>query len=291
MFIMVKILMAIHLEFVREVGPLRWLWRTFLRQFSKRILGSDNTIVLPTGLRMRLPGTSQFATEVFVTRGNVDWGSEELFVRHLDPQGAFLDIGANIGYYSLYVLPRVASVHAFEPDPRALAALRANLMRHGSAHAHGIAIGNRKGKATFALGSNSEISHLCGPTEDAHRNGRGENRYTVEMTSIDRFVTNKQLQITGIKIDVEGADIEALEGGLGTLGSQFPLVLTESKAEQRLFDLIWPLQYKVFAFAKSPGESRFTFHEITEQANLKTKMLFLVPKRLHAEFESRANSR
>ena len=109
--------MPINLEFVKEVGPFTWLRRTFVRQFSKRILGKDNSLKLPTGLRMRLPTASKFASEVFITGSKVDWGSEELFVNHLNASEVVLDVGANIGYYSLYVLPRTAAVHAFEPDP------------------------------------------------------------------------------------------------------------------------------------------------------------------------------
>jgi hypothetical protein len=59
----------------------------------------------------------------FVTNADVDWGSEQLLFRLLSGKGAFLDVGAHIGYYSLYMLPRVETVDAFEPDPRVRALL------------------------------------------------------------------------------------------------------------------------------------------------------------------------
>jgi FkbM family methyltransferase len=283
---MLKMVMPINSEFVKEVGIVAWLRRTFVRQVSKRILGKDNTIILPTGLPMRLPRTSKFASEVFVTGANVDWGSEAIFANHLDASGAVLDVGANIGYYSLYMLPRASAVHAFEPGPRPLAVLRSNLAGHLNAEVHALAVGKCAGRSSFILESNSEVSHLADPS--AHQN---EERHEVDVTTIDGFVAEKGLQITGIKIDVEGADLDVIEGAVRTLESQSPLVLTETKPDERLFGLIRPLGYKVFAFVKNPKTAQFRFRELVRESNLQTKMLFLVPTRLHARFEGLAEQK
>lgn len=236
--------------------------------------------MLPTGPRMRLSSASKFATEVFISECNVDWGSEAIFAKHLDRAGVVLDIGANIGYYSLYVLPCVSGVHAFEPDPIARARLRQNLADHAKAQIHDSAVGLRSGRANFIIEENSEVSHLAGPRAES-----GKRICEISMTTIDDFVTEEKLSITGIKIDVEGADLEVIEGGLGTIGSQFPLVLTETRPENRLFDLVRPFGFRVFAFVKYPHAVRFGFREILEESGFQTKMLFLVPPRLHPVFE------
>ncbi|HEY5254780.1 MAG TPA: FkbM family methyltransferase [Acidobacteriaceae bacterium] len=278
--------MPINLEFVKEVGTFRWLRRTFVRQFSKRILGKDNTLVLPTGLRMRLPTTSKFASEVFITGSKVDWGSEALFANQLAASGVVLDVGANIGYYSLYVLPRTSAVYAFEPDPRALDVLRFNLAPHANAHIQGVAVGKYIGKSVFILESNCEVSHLAGTS-----NQIVGQRCEVDVTTIDQFVSDKDLHITGIKIDVEGADLDVIEGAVKTLASQAPLVLTETAPEERLFETIRPLGYKVFAFIKPLNTSKFQFQEIVRESNFQTKMLFLVPTRLQSTFENLKQSK
>jgi FkbM family methyltransferase len=278
---MLKMVMPINREFVKEVGVFTWLRRTFLRQFSKRILRKDNTIVLPTGLRMLLPRTSKFASEVFITGSNVDWGSEEVFANHLDASGVVLDVGANIGYYSLYVLPRTAGVHAFEPDPRALTVLRTNVAGHANAHVHSLAVSKGTGKSFLILESNSEVSHLADPSTQP-----SDKRCDIDVTTIDHFVAEQDLRVTGIKIDVEGADLDVIEGAVRTLESQFPLVLTETNPDERLFKMIRPLGYKVFAFVKHPNASQFKFHEIVGEGNFQTKMLFLVPTRLQDTFEN-----
>lgn len=277
--------MRINREFIHEVGAARWIWRTFLRQTSKRILRRDNHITLPTGLRMTLPRTSKFASEVFITRCDVDWGSEALFARHLDAKGIVLDVGANIGYYSLYVLPLVSAVHAFEPDPTAYATLQQNLVAHAScAFAYPVAVGNWHGTAQFAVEHNSEISHLV---ENSINSAPA--MQDVNITTIDRFVadllsTDIKSTITGIKIDVEGADFQVLQGAFDTLRRHHPLVLTETSAEDRLFDFLQPMDYRVFAFTKKENCRSFQFQEVFADSNLRTKMLFLVPPRLHSLF-------
>jgi len=104
-------------------------------------------------------------------------------------------------------------------------------------------------------------------------------------------VAERDLRITGIKIDVEGADLDVIEGAVKTLGSQFPLVLTETTPDERLFGLIRPLGYKVFAFIKPPKASKFQLQGIVRESTLQTKMLFLVPARLHSTFENLAQNK
>lgn len=270
--------MAINLEFIREVGIARWLRRTAIRQFSKRILRRDNRVTLPTGLRMQLPRTSRFSTEVFVTRCNVDWGSEALFAGLLDPTGAFLDIGANVGYYSLYMLPKVAEVHAFEPDTRPAVALRQNLAAHPNAYMHAMALGNRTGRAGFAQEKSSETSHLT----------EGAGLHEVELTTVDHFVRERRLSVSGIKIDVEGFDLDVLYGAKHTLQSQHPLVLTEAKPEETLFNFVELLQYEVFAFVRTSG--KFQFRELGRNHQEMTKMLFLAPPQLLHKFNEIAEA-
>ena len=107
----------VNIGFIKEVGPFRWVFRTVVRQFYKRIVKRDHTMRLPTGEWITLPVSNHFASEAFVTHGDVDWGSERLLEALLSRKGVFLDVGAHIGYYSLYVLPRVLAVYSFEPDP------------------------------------------------------------------------------------------------------------------------------------------------------------------------------
>lgn len=84
---------------------------------------------------MYAPPWSQSASEVIYTNANMDWGAEQLFVERLNTDGTFIDVGAHVGYYSLYVAPRVGKIYAFEPDVQSFGALSQNLAQCASCRA------------------------------------------------------------------------------------------------------------------------------------------------------------
>ncbi len=258
--------------FIREVGAARWAWRTAIRQMHKRILRDEHGMRLPTGEWMALPFESRFASEAFVTGADVDWGSERLLASLLSGTGVMLDVGANIGYYSLYMLPRVRAVYSFEPDPRALKGLKKNVGSNGKVEIVACAVGAVPGRATFVLDENAERSHLA--SEDAGGAGTIE----VEVTTIDAFVKERGVRVEAIKIDAEGHDTEVLEGALGTLTGQRPLVLTEAEPGETLFRIAAEVGYRVFAFVRERESRRRRFTELEAEVPVagETKMLFLV---------------
>lgn len=272
--------MPINIAFVREVGPLRWAWRTAIRQYYKRIAKRDHSMQLPTGEWMTLPIGDHFASEAFITEGDVDWGSERLFASLLTRKGAFLDVGAHIGYYSLYMLPRVLEVYSFEPDPRVFALLEKNLSGRRNIEMIAAAVGATQGRARFTMERDAEVSHLSDKGED------GGNQIVVDVVTIDAFVAARRLNVEAIKIDVEGHDAEVIEGALGVLATQQPLVLTEARPDAVLFALAKRAGYRVFAYVRHPRTRRKQFAELIAEIPIRgeTKMVFLVPARLGEEF-------
>jgi FkbM family methyltransferase len=267
-----------NITFIRETGITKWLIRKSIREFSKRFLKRDNILRLPTGLPIRLPRENHFSSDLFVTNCDIDWGAEGLLARHLEQDGIFLDIGAHMGYYSLYMLPLVEAVYAFEPDPRAREWLTKNLSPYPSASIVPVAVGARSGRATYVLSPDPETSHL---SSDCVSDG---NVIEVDVVTVDEFVTRFDLRVTAIKIDVEGFDIDVVAGALQTIRKQAPLVLTEAKPEDRLFKLMSDLDYAVFAFTRNIKTRRILFEELHPHTTAHTKMLFLVPGRLASGF-------
>jgi FkbM family methyltransferase len=280
-------MIPINLAFIREVGLLNWVRRTAIRQYYKRIAKRDHGMWLPTGEWMTLPIVDHFASEAFITNADVDWGSEALLFSLLKHKGVFLDVGAHIGYYSLYMLPRVVAAYAFEPDPRVCALLEENLRDKRNVTVVPWAVGAKQGRAGFILERHSEVSHLSVGDEDA------SNRIVVDLVTLDAFVASRGLTVEAIKIDVEGHDAEVIQGALGLLQEQQPLVLTEAKPDAELFDLAGRVDYRVFAYVRR-RRTRATFlAELFADARIpgETKMLFLVPERLADAFLQVAGSR
>lgn len=152
--------------------------------------------------------------------------------RVLHPGVAFVDVGANEGFYAVFAARRVlpgGTVHAFEPSPRERARLEANV------HANGL--GNvtvyREGLAEQA---GRAILHLADPEHNG-QNSLGAFGHPgvncAEDLEID-LVTLDQLRETGgiervdvLKMDVEGAEMRVLRGATKTLQRDKPVLMLE----------------------------------------------------------------
>ncbi len=137
-----------------------------------------------------------------------------------------LDVGANIGQYTLLAAKRVGingKVHSFEPSTANYARLARNVERNGwnsVAQAYKVAIGSAPGLALLALpadgGSNWLGESGDTPTEQ------------VEVTTLDLFVSQNGInRVDFVKIDAEGADLEVLKGGVDTLRRLRPFLFVE----------------------------------------------------------------
>ena len=267
-----------NFNLAREIGWLPFVRRTFVRQFYKRVLRRDYVMRLPTGLEIILPPDNSFGSEVILTGANVDWGAEAEMARHLDANGVFLDVGAHIGYYSLYMRPLVKAVHAFEPDLRTLVHLHKNLDPHPGMHVHSQAVSARAGRASFAMDRHAELSHMqaAGAAE--------ANSTEVTVVSLDAFTEPSQLAVTGIKIDVEGSDYLVLQGANRLVDRCQPLILAEAVADEKLFRWAKSHDYRVFATVCDRASGRRPFRRLAAAEVGWTKMIFLVPARLQPEF-------
>jgi FkbM family methyltransferase len=178
------------------------------------------------------------------------------------------------------MLPRVLEVYSFEPDPRVLPLLENNVRGKRNVEVVAAAVGAAPGRARFTLELHSEVSHLSEMGEEA------VNQIVVDVVTIDAFVAARSLRVEGIKIDVEGHDLEVIEGALNVLREQQPLVLTEAHPDAALFALARRAGCRVFAFVRHTRTRRKHFAELEPGIPVpgETKMLFLVPPRLSERF-------
>lgn len=275
----------ISFGFIRQVGVFKWVSRSAILFIRKRLLKSDTRLRLPSGATIILPKRSPSASEVYVTNADIDWGSEALFARFAATGRDFLDIGAHIGYYSIYLSPLVRRAYAFEPDPRNIEDLRANARLAGNVEVVEAAVSSRDGSAQLHLGQGSAVSSL----EGAGADGDGAEVKTV---TIDSFVASRpDIDVGLVKTDVEGHDLEALRGMSEVVARCQPLILTECSYTPQLSELIRKWDYQTYAFTRDRRTLRKRFQKMGSE-DLKDqwyKMLFLVPSRRAAEFAQLAN--
>lgn len=273
--------MDINWGFVREVGFWRLVPRFLRRQFNKRVLGSGTSMVLPTGLTYHVPPWDPSGSEAIYTGANLDWGSEALLARLIDREGAFIDVGAHTGYYALYMAPLAARVFAFEPDAAAFAALTANLAQAPNAEPVRAAVSSVSGTAVLTVGERG-FSNIASP----HDAGTAKPSARVKVVAIDSWMAaHPGLPVSGIKIDVDGHDLEVLKGATGVIARDRSVVLTEflvgpnsSNDHAALVEIVSRLSYQMFAYCGGKGRKKM-FQRIGVEAlkSAAIKMLFLVP--------------
>ena len=165
------------------------------------------------GIKFYLDSKSTIA-QYLMLAGSYEKGTTRLF-RDLVKEGmVVLDIGANVGYYSLIVAQLVGekgAVFAFEPAPDNLALLARNIKVNGFSNITPVpkAVSNKTGKGRLFLG-NDTVSHSM---YERHEKGSIE----IEVTSLDVFMENINRPVDLVKIDVEGSEMRVLEGMLETI--------------------------------------------------------------------------
>ena len=145
--------------------------------------------------------------------GNVYAGLHEFedmaFVLHLLRTGdRFVDVGANVGSYTVLAASVGAACEAFEPGAEAFAALELNLTVNGfsqAIHAYRLAVGREAGFLTFTTGLDT-VNHVV----PAAGTGAGSER--VSVTTLDEALPIGH--DTVIKIDVEGFETEVVAGAV-----------------------------------------------------------------------------
>ncbi len=157
------------------------------------------------------------------------------------------DVGAHIGLtVDAYrqVFPS-ATIHAFEPFPDSFSRLEARVGQQAGTHLHPLAMSDQDGSKTLFV-NQSEATNSLKPLSDLASDNWGEGRLTpseqinITCETLDNFCTrNKIEQIDIIKIDVQGAEHEVLQGARQMLGKhaikliQFECILAETYAGQR----------------------------------------------------------
>lgn len=141
----------------------------------------------------------------------------------------FLDVGANIGFYTLLFAnhSHITSVLAFEPNAHCAAEIAKNLALNGFTNRvriHELALSDAQGTALFAFTS-----------EFGGDSGLGDTHLFKEIVTFEQTVRVSRMddivQYSGhpllVKIDVEGHEYRTLRGAVNTLSKNFGFLQLE----------------------------------------------------------------
>jgi FkbM family methyltransferase len=196
---------------------------------------SDRSYQLRHGARIfNVVGHDDFLGRVLQRGAFYELGMLE-YIRKACIPGLYLDVGAFIGTHTIFfaeLCPRCTGVVAFEPMRTSFELLAANTAANClrvPVELQLFAIGGEPGKCRMQHGPEDNMGMSCAKVDPG-----GD----TEMTTIDAYAAMHSCSSIGlIKIDVEGHEVEAVQGAEKTIRTQRPQLFIECDSKPRLAKL------------------------------------------------------
>jgi FkbM family methyltransferase len=195
---------------------------------------------------------------------------KEIFLENIYPGDVVIDVGSNIGDYTLLASKKVGDsgkVLSFEPLSETFLTLKRNLQLNKFTNCISFqkAVGEKPGLA------NLYKNNLSGTMGFLDSSLNGQNlikRDEIEVVTIDDVLTSKHIDVANmIKIDVEGFEYEVLLGCL------------QSFKENKIKKILCEVHYK---YLESKGKSEEIIYDLLHEHNFTiTEISKRTPNRIH----------
>ncbi|MHA2401413.1 MAG: FkbM family methyltransferase [Candidatus Kariarchaeaceae archaeon] len=139
------------------------------------------------------------------------------YITKTERHGTFLDVGGHIGTMSIPFSLMYDNVHAFEPCETNYKFLTENIKTNeiNNVHAHNVAVSNRVSKVSVFR--HYEHNSGCYAVKD-------DSEGSVDCITLDDLGFE---DVDFVKIDVQGKELEVLEGAINTIRKYKPLLMIE----------------------------------------------------------------
>jgi FkbM family methyltransferase len=240
----------------------RALSRAIGWQLYKRVVRRPLEISY-AGFRLRCYPDSHSASNIFYFGALYDWHEMRFLQRYLRPGDGFVDVGANIGTYTLLAASLVGprgGVDAFEPSPVAAGRLRESveLNQLPNVCVHEAAIGDTNGTIEFSIGWDV----TDGVYTPADRYQQLRPRIEVELARLDDVLADRPY--AAAKLDVEGLELAALRGAVAHLEAANPPVWQIEVLANQLRKFGASVN-DLFAFLRERGYDLFIFDSASNE--------------------------
>lgn len=207
-----------------------------------------------------------------------------------------LDIGAHVGWYSIQMAKRFQNIviHAFEPIPQTFVVLQQNIQLNNLKNIipHNIALGKSEGSEDFFYFTGGSAVASRKNLLDHEKTSRIE----CKTSTLDLVVSELKLErVDFIKCDVEGSELDVIQGGKKTLHQFLPVIYIElfdgwcekfGYTPRDVEDFLKEIGYQCFAVQNE----RFTLVNKIQGFNECYNFFFMHPKK-HSEIIKTINKK
>lgn len=239
--------------------PIRGMGR-FLMILSKLWLPTPRfPCVFPTIYSINLISHESFSHlehYIFTTgsheQGCLDW------LKHLkNTKGSIIDVGANVGFYSLFfetLLNPNEKVYAFEAHPKNCEKFIENTHLNNSRFIQlfNVAVSNHNQECTL---NENPLDNDNGGYSVKHHTDNLQSSIKVEGKRLDDIEEIKNDVIKLIKLDIEGYELEALQGAMQIIKQHRPILVieishTDHQGPKKISELLTQLSYDIYQLSK-----------------------------------------
>lgn len=216
--------------------------RHFLQNQRLQRLAGERIVQLPEGFKMKLK-LDRYIDARIASDGDYEEATRHTFLSAMagEKYSHFLDIGANVGLFSLAVQAKFPEieVYGFEPAPDLFEDLKSNMDLNGYSFVlFNKALSQAEGQLKFYCSTQSRnFDHgkiNSGTNSLVYNQKRHDKSIDVEVSCLDKLFQSWSGLNIAIKIDVEGHELDVLKGGEKLLERNNCLMLVESFEPQNL---------------------------------------------------------
>jgi FkbM family methyltransferase len=193
---------------IGKIPVVAWIYRFLMPYLIKNKSIDCGSFQMQVALGKRV---SDIVT-MLMLKGKYEPATTSVFKNLLSPGGVVVDVGANVGYFSMLARSIVGpngKVFAFEPEPNNIKALRQNiyLNKFENVYPYPIALNSRKGITEFYTSVDDSRHSLI---KSKYHNST----VTVTMDKLDNL---GPFHINLLKVDTGGSELEVLKGAENTI--------------------------------------------------------------------------
>lgn len=252
-------------------SPFRYLkatlFKTFVFPFTKKtwqvaaqtFFGATMQVEIPAGIDIYLLKTKTHSSEIRLAK---------FLMLNLSAGQHFLDIGTHFGFFSLlasHLVEKNGKVLGIEASPSTFRTYKKNIKDYANIIGLNKAASNQVKTIVFYEFSSSHSEYNTTNKEQFENEPWFKNhppkKIEIEAFAADNLLAINKMQPNIIKIDVEGAEYEVLQGLIETLNTSSPFVSVEFLP--KYFDSV--SHQKALILLKELG---YTLHFINEDGSL-----------------------
>jgi FkbM family methyltransferase len=241
-----------------EPSNIQRLQRKFVLPVRNVLLRHKPIAVLAAGHTLQIVPEGAIAAGIW-SRADYEPAKLALITRLLGANSVFLDIGANVGIFSLLAskVSPSANILAFEPTATTFELLSRNIQLNDARNVTPLhlALGNFSGHATLHLNvSGKDGLNTLGKLSRPDTEAAGDE--TVPITTVDDYLRSASLgRIDLMNVDAEGAELSIFEGASSLLQRpDAPMILYEAFSfltrgfDYHPVEIFWLLERLGFSF-------------------------------------------